>query len=215
MAKAEKEHNDKNRTIFTALDLEMNQPTGTIIQIGACIGEITTGEVFERFRRYVQITEPLEERIVQLTGVTQKHLDDEGVPLVTAYQELAAIHQKYQTGVNSITWGGDDQSALQEQLWEKLSPQSRDTTPEMTVHEKLGLLGVPWVFGRRSKDVKDTFQFWALANGHKMQGGLARSMVRMGLNFQGRKHDAGDDAFNTFRITHELVKRIQGSKATI
>lgn len=221
-----------NKTIFTSLDLEMNTPkvpntVGKIIQVGACIGDITTGAVFERFRRYVQIDEPLDERIAALTNITQEQLDTLGVSLLQAYTEVAALHKKHDSFINSLTWGGDDSSELQKQVWEKIYspvgersdrrtqeeidriPLSPSEALEGTIHTKMGLLGVPWVFGRRSFDVKPLYQLYALSNGLKMQGGLARSMVRLGLNFQGTKHDAGDDAFNTFRATHELVKRMR------
>lgn len=46
--------------ILTAVDLELNQPSGKIIQIGACKGNIETGEVISSFSCFVDPQEPLE-----------------------------------------------------------------------------------------------------------------------------------------------------------
>ena len=38
---------------LTCLDLELNQPSGKIVQIGAVIGDTQTGEIVDRIRIYV------------------------------------------------------------------------------------------------------------------------------------------------------------------
>jgi inhibitor of KinA sporulation pathway (predicted exonuclease) len=193
-----------NKTIFTSLDLEMNQPSGKIIQVGACVGDVITGEVFEKLRVYVKIDEPLDARIAALCRITQAQLDELGVPLVEAYGRVSALHRKYDTFTNALTWGGDDSGELQDQVFSHLGLGL--TSSDQTKHGVMHSAGVPWVFGRKSIDIKLTYQMWALANGVKMRGGLARSLTRLGLNFQGTKHDACDDAFNTFRISHAMMK---------
>ena len=57
-------------TIFTSLDLELNQPSGKIIQIGAAVGHLMTGEIIEKFSCFIKIDEALDERIIKLTGAT-------------------------------------------------------------------------------------------------------------------------------------------------
>ncbi len=44
--------------LYLSLDLEMEQPSQEIIQIGAVIGDIVTGEIKETFKAYVKIATP-------------------------------------------------------------------------------------------------------------------------------------------------------------
>ena len=85
--------------LFTAMDLELNQPSNKIIQIGAVKFNILTGEVYDRLRTYVHIDEPLctDESIChipKLTGITDKILEEKGVTLHEAYKELRKFHIK-------------------------------------------------------------------------------------------------------------------------
>ena len=43
----------------------------------------------------------------------------------------------------------------------------------------------------------------------KTQSGLAKSMVRLGLKFEGTKHNAMDDATNTFYIYRKLLEELK------
>jgi len=51
---------------LTSLDLEMNQPSGKIIQIGAVVGDTATGEVSHRLRIYVNPGESVAQMITDL-----------------------------------------------------------------------------------------------------------------------------------------------------
>jgi DNA polymerase III epsilon subunit-like protein len=53
---------------FIALDLEMNQPSGKVIEVGVAIGNVNDG-VLEMRNWYVDPQEPIEEYITQLTGI--------------------------------------------------------------------------------------------------------------------------------------------------
>jgi inhibitor of KinA sporulation pathway (predicted exonuclease) len=66
-----------------------------------------------------------------------------------------------------------------------------------------------WAFGRRWIDTKTVYVTRRLALGLPYQGGLARSMTKLGLAFEGRKHDALDDAINTWRMYYKLVEEIR------
>lgn len=173
--------------IFTSIDLEMNQPSGKIIQIGACIGNITTGAILDKLRIYVNCGEHLNPAITELTKITQADVDN-GLPIQEAYEKLKKMHENYGSFVNAITWGGGDSSELLEQL--------KAENPNFE----------GWCFGRRWLDTKTLFVSWRFANGQPIQGGLARSMTKVGLAFQGQKHDALDDAVNTFRMYCAMLK---------
>lgn len=173
---------------FLTLDLELNQPSGALIQVGYVIGNVHTGEVHERIRRYVSTSETLAPRIVQLTGITDEQLATQGLCLSEIYKEMGELHAKYGCFRNAITWGGGDSAELR---------------------TALGLDDHSFLLGRRWIDAKTLYTSYCLANGLKMQSGLAKSLGKMGLQFQGRKHDALDDAFNTFRIYRLLLEKLK------
>jgi len=174
--------------LFLSVDLEMNQPSGRIIQIGAIVGNIYTGEVLERFSRFVDPNEPLTEFIINLTGIKQAEIDSEGVTLPEAYLDLVALHKRHKTFCNPITWGGGDIETIREQL----GPDHKG----------------PWPFGRRWIDVKTLYISHRLSKKAFFVGGLAKSMTRVGLAFNGSKHNALADAENTFLMYCRLLSII-------
>jgi inhibitor of KinA sporulation pathway (predicted exonuclease) len=169
-----------------SFDLELNQdPTGPkIIEIGACVGETTTGEIRESYSAFVNPKQILLESIVKLTSITQAQVDAAGT-LEEAYLGMENLARKYDCLTLPLVWGGGDGFALRQEL-----PKT-----------------CPWSFGRRELDVKDVFQSYQIAKGEKVQAGLAKAMTRLGLHFKGRKHRAIDDAINTFFIFHALLGR--------
>lgn len=174
---------------YLSLDLEMNQPSGKIIQIGAVIGNVLTGAINETFSRIVRIDEPLNPKIEELTGITASEVSA-GVSLEQAYLDLCEFKKKYDCQTNPITWGGGDSLALKQEL------------------EQYSVSLDEWPFGRRWIDIKTVYQFYCLSNGIKIQSGLAKSLTRLGLAFKGKKHNAKDDAMNTLIIAHALLKKI-------
>ena len=174
---------------LTALDLEMNQPSGKIIQIGAVIGDTDTGEISQRLRIYVNPGEPIAPFITELCDITQKEIDDQGIPLYDAYLQLKEFHLKYSTFLNCLTWGGGDSQAIYDQL----TLDQRDEG----------------CFGRRWIDAKTIYVSEQIARGQPVQGGLAKVMTKYNLKFNGRKHDALDDAENTFRLYHDMLVRMR------
>lgn len=173
-----------------SLDLEYNQPTQTIIQVGYVIGDIHTGHIHESVCREVYTEEEISPYIVQLTGVTQDMVDD-GYELLDVYHEMVDKFKDYNCFRNCLTWGGGDSQDLR---------------------EALHLDDVQYLFGRRWIDAKTLFVSRCIARGEKHQAGLAKAMTRMGLRFDGRKHNACDDAFNTFRIYRQLLEELPNSK---
>ena len=189
--------NDEKRiikpiTVFTSLDLEMAQPSKKIIQIGACVGDISTGEILEKLSVFINPHEQLSQEIIKLTGIKQEDVDN-GVSLEEGYELLRDMHERHESFINPIAWGGGDSVELLAQL-QKENPNFQG-----------------WCFGRRWIDVKTLFVSWRFANGRPIQGGLAKSMLKVGLAFSGRKHNATDDSINTFRVyvkMLELFKKI-------
>lgn len=172
-----------------AIDLEMNQPSRKIIQIGAVVGSLKSGEIIERFSRYVNPAESLNPEIVQLTGITQKDVDS-GVYLPKAYSDLVSLMERTGAFCNPITWGGSDTEILRAQLDGAYNR---------------------WVFGHRWIDAKTVYQSYCLANDKPLQGGLAKVMTKFGLRFSGKRHNALSDAENTFALYRELLKLLSTS----
>jgi inhibitor of KinA sporulation pathway (predicted exonuclease) len=63
------------KELMVSLDLELNQPSRRIIQIGAVIGNICSGEVVSRFDSKVSPNEELSPAIVKLTKIKQEEVD--------------------------------------------------------------------------------------------------------------------------------------------
>lgn len=169
-----------------ALDLELNQdPAGSkIIEVGACCGNTETGEVYEKYSAFVNPNEVLQEFIIQLTGIKQADVDNAGSTL-DAYRGMEVMARKYDCQRMPLVWGMGDGHALRKEL-----PSD-----------------CQWNFGRRELDVKAVFQAYQMARGEKIQAGLAKAMTKLGIQFNGRKHRAVDDAVNTFIIYCNLIKR--------
>jgi inhibitor of KinA sporulation pathway (predicted exonuclease) len=178
--------NTKPIEIFTALDLEMNQPSKKIIQIGACVGNIKTGQIFKKLSIFVNPNEHINPFITELTKITQEDVDN-GYTLEEAYRKLQKMHENYGAFVNCATWGGGDSQELLQQLQQE-NPHFEG-----------------WCFGRRWIDTKTLFVSWRFSQGQPIQGGLAKSMTKVGLRFEGQKHNAMDDAVNTFKMYCKML----------
>lgn len=168
------------------IDLEMNQPSGTIIQVGAVVGDVTSGRVLDKICLYINPNETLSEEIVSLTGITQEQVN-RGIKLEEAYLILKDMHTKHKCFRNLMTWGGNDADFLRQSL-------------KMTNSE--------WAFGRRCIDIKTLYQFNQVMNGKSPQGGLAKTLHRLGGKFIGKKHNALDDAKNTFQLAMIMKEKM-------
>lgn len=174
---------------LTCLDLEMNQPSGKIIQIGAVIGDTLSGVISNRIRIYVNPGEPIAMFITDLCGISQEQINQQGMPLDEAYLLLKEFH-KESDFINPVTWGGSDSQEIFQQLSEKVRED--------------------WCFGRRWIDAKTVAVSRMIAKNNKVHsGGLSSTMSSYKLKFNGRKHDAQDDAENTFRMYYHMLYLIR------
>lgn len=172
---------------FISLDLEMNQPSGKICQIGAVVFTLEPFNILETLDIIVNPQEEITEYITKLTGITNEKAKN-GPDLLTAYNKLCELKIKHNCESYPITWGGDDSKCLREQV---------------NVEK--------FIFGRRFFDTKTLYQTYRLANGEKTQSGLSKSMAKCGLQFVGPKHDAKWDAFNTatfFKFLSDKMKNV-------
>ena len=171
--------------LYLSFDLEMNQPSRKIIQIGACVCNFERGFIVDELRININPNETLNPSIAKLTGLKDSQVS-KGLPLSEGFEKLAALHAKYACSPGLITWGGKDPDELRMQL---------DRTK----------YAYQWPFGFEWLDVKTLYFGYALARGLPTQGGLATTMRSLDLEFAGRSHDALDDAKNTFILAHYLI----------
>lgn len=173
-----------------SIDLEMNQPSGSIIMLGYVIADPKLGEVIHHNRIFVNPKEPINPSISDLTGISEEHLQNQGTSLAAAYKQLCSDILKYQVHRHPLQWGLD--------------------------HEELRKqLQIPWdeyIFRRRAHDVKSLYQLHAMNKpDSKVICGLevATNLIR-GWSYRfGAPHDALADAYNTFLLFKRLTDKMR------
>lgn len=173
---------------YLALDLELNQPSGKIIQVGVAIG--SAGDRREQYitkKWYINPNEPLDPFIIDLTGITQNDISSYCVSHQTVARELGELIREHQTFINPVTWGGGDSRELLEEFC-----KNHADFPH---------------FGRRWVDVKTWYTLHMLCKGKEPKGGLASAMGQYKLHFKGRAHQADIDAENTLALFFKILNR--------
>lgn len=180
-------------------DLELNQPSNKIIEVGYCVGDLPTGAIVNAGSHLVTLDEPLDAFVSRLTAIRQGDLDTGAIPLFDAFVHMKTMMDCYGCWNMPLQWGMGDLDLLATQVKAILVAQ-----------DKMNL----WTFSRRAIDVKACYQLWALSQptwafngkGRKVRCGLSKALMQLDLTFDGRKHSAKDDAKNTFRMAYELSK---------
>lgn len=172
---------------FLGIDLELNQPSGKIIEIGIAIGN--TEGILQNTHWYVDPGEPIDESIVELTGITDEVIEMDSTPLHVVAEQLTTIFATYEPFPNPVQWGGMDAHLLRKEFL---------------------LQGIDFrLFGRREIDVKTLYTYLQIARGRSITGGLKGCMDRYGMKFFGTPHRALDDARNTLEFYFTLLRRQQ------
>ncbi len=173
---------------YISLDLEMNQPSNKIIQIGICIGDYNTPQnQWIKKQWFVNPQEKINPIIESLTGISDLDVQTKSTSERIIAQELSDLIKDNDVFINPVTWGGGDS-----QLLLKLFADNNIEFKH---------------FGRRWIDVKTFHIFLQLAKGKSVAGGLKSCMGSYKLHFEGGAHRADVDAYNTLRLFFHLVER--------
>lgn len=231
------------------LDLELNNnqddgntptsKTTDIIQIGAVVIEIESGNIIDTFDGYCSLVTPLDNGelrlskfIIKLTGISQETIDTLGKPLPDVYTDLVAFCIKNSISRMAATWGGGDLQDLRDQVkFQSECDQGEYTGQELDL-EKYEVLHfkspnldhmsdhymrkVPtWYFSKYNStgffDVKKMFQLYQLSNGKKHEGGLKKAMnvLKLLLPANMSRHNAVADAYGTALVFKLLFDKLK------
>lgn len=171
---------------YCVLDLEMNQPSNRIIEVGAVCFNSRSGKITSRFSQYVKLPdgELLNPDITKLTGITEKDL------AAARAIDLVQYNLAFWAGANGCsrnmaTWGTD--------YW-ILKEVYRATDPQFHF---------PWKNFLNVKEMATLLRA-ALPN-KKQRGGLASAIEAFGLKFEGEPHRALADAENTAMLMDRML----------
>lgn len=179
------------------IDLEMNQPSGEIIEIGA-VKYMRDGTIYpEIFQQYVSITDDLSPDIIKLTGITNNKLNEKGLDLFSAVLKLREWAVKETKNVILAGWGSD--VAYLRRAVEGLQKD--------------------WQFRGMSVDIKSFLMLYTgMLNIKPESKGLNGYLQAHGLvfdNVYGNAHRAASDAYNTARLLQKVVKDFEDTKTVL
>lgn len=173
---------EKQKNILV-LDLELNQPSEKITELGYVIGDIERCEILIRKSFVVNPVEMLSPEIIELTGIKQDDVDN-GCDLRSAYLEMVRDLTKHDALPLIHQWGTPDAYLLRKQIND----------------DRI------WKFGRRWIDTKALAQSYAIINGTKFHGGLKKVARRFGVTVSNKEtHRADYDAEITLKLHTRLT----------
>lgn len=197
---------------FIAIDLEIEQPNTKhqtadsetnvekLIQVGLVVFELAADspQVLESATLFVNYPGKLSSFIKTLTSITDEQVNTSTTNVMSVLSEIRKLREKYDTSRQLVEWGSGDVAFLQQQ-----SGLSADDFRSFT-----GL-------ARATINAKVLFQLYALKAGIKPQGGLGKSLRKVGLKFQATKYDgkqygahwAESDALNTAVIFNFVMNK--------
>lgn len=174
-----------------SIDLEMNQPSGKIIQLGYAIANTKTQKVLKTDSILVNPNEPISQEITKLTGIEQNMINDEGLSLSDAYKHMIYDINKYQVTKHPLQWGLD----------------------HYELRKQLNLDWEDYIFRARGHDIKSLYQLYQMSKPNsKTISGLKKSMEYIGLEWDykfGKPHNALADAHNTLLTYWKIADKMR------
>lgn len=174
-----------------SIDLEMNQPTGTIIQIGYVIADVKTRKLKISKSIIINTLEEIHPEIERLTGITQDDVDNSEYALSDAYRELCEDMNKFQVTKHPLQWGTD----------------------HFELRNQLNISWEEYTFRRRAHDIKSLYQLYQMSKPNsKTISGLQRSLKQLDMEWDnkfGKPHDALADAYNTLLTYFKIADKMR------
>lgn len=161
------------------LDLEMNQPSDLIIQIGAICLDLKTGTRLGGFDCFANPGELPSQFITELTGITTDDIES-SPPLDQVLMDFWTWCEGMQCGMQLGAWGGDVNELIEQSktigIW-----KNRKYPKNLNI-----------------KELSKVYR--AALPQSKKSGGLRATMEAFGMEFEGEQHRAYTDAYNTARL---------------
>jgi DNA polymerase III epsilon subunit-like protein len=180
---------------YLSIDLELNNKndgtTPRIIQVGIAWGSPVSPDDIQTFSWYLDPEESITPFITQLTGITDEIIKEKSVDHQIVAQELGNIIAENKCFVNPCVWGGGGEGNDATELKDEFRERNID---------------FPF-FGRRVIDVKTLYVFNQMVQGKSPSGGLRKSMISYGLDFDGTPHRADVDAKNTLQFFFYFLEK--------
>ena len=180
---------------YLAIDLELNNKNDgkipKIISVGIAIGSPVRPDNIFTSHWYIDPQEPITPFISQLTGITDEVIQTESISHETVAEELGSIIKSWNCFTNPVVWGGGGEGNDATELKDEFRDRKID---------------FPY-FGRRVIDVNTLYVFQQIVQGKSPSGGLRKSMISYGLDFEGTPHRADVDALNTLRFFFYFLER--------
>lgn len=175
---------------FIAFDLEYNQPSHRIIQIGVAYTEDRIPEA-KSFSILVNPREDIDSYITNLTGITNQDILEKGISYQAAIRELQSFLETRSFYTQPITWGSSDLRLLKAQAESYGIPQE-DT---------------PWLRST-ALNLQNVISFQELCKGVKAKNYSLRSACTLHKVPQAvPAHDARVDAINTLNLFLEVHRK--------
>ncbi len=171
------------------LDLEMNQPSNLIIQIGACVVDLKARTIVKEFLVTCNPGELPSEYITNLTGITPEQVAA-GPSLQDALTSFWAWCEEQKLGMELAAWGGDVNWII-----------DASKAAGVAVPRRVQNLNI--------KQMAKVFRSAITKRGVKKSGGLKNTMQTFEMQFEGAQHNALVDAVNTAKLLllfRELVR---------
>lgn len=185
------------------IDVELNQPSRKVIQIGAAVFNPRNAALIERLELYVNPGEPIDPFITNLTGIRDSDVYG-GCTIKEAYEELKFLHKKHKCFPNPMVWGSgvrNDSLAIYDGYKDYMIENGLEYDQEN-------------FFGYRVLDVKTVFQSVQIFEDSMYSGGLKDCLKKFGIEFEGEPHRALSDAINTFRMWYHLMRIFHDGKVS-
>lgn len=167
---------------FIVLDLELNQPSRSIIQVGAVTLDLQKETIKPFFDEIADPSEKLDTFITRLTGITEGNIKD-AEPLRDVLIRFWREFKEAGVANRIAAWGQDVE-------WIVEASRSIGVTPPSNL---------------QVYDFKQIVKFFRAARGESVRSGvgLVNVLESLDIPFDGQQHNAYDDA----RMTAELALR--------